>query len=95
MSTQLTRMTRLHPQTAKRLRMFAMAHDVSSQSVAVELLLNLAGVPPVEVVTWSGESQNRPRFETLLIQAKAAGDKRLEEFAQKRLDAIGHPEASE
>lgn len=88
MPTELTKMMRLHPQTAKRLRFFALAHDVPSMSAAVELLLNLAGEPPVEATTWAGEPQNRPRFEALLSQAKEAGDKRLEEFAQKRLDAI-------
>jgi len=81
-------MTRLHPQTAMRLRFFTLRRNIPSMSAGVETLLNMVGEPPIEVVTWAGEARNRPRFEALLVQAEEAGDDALAAFARRRISDI-------
>ena len=90
MTTKMTHMLRITPETARRLKIYAQ-EEGRTMDGAINALLDAVGFPREHLPApflWAGDPDGLDRFEAMLEAAKAAGDDALAAFAQKRLDQI-------
>lgn len=90
MTTRMTHMVRITPETARRLKAYA-REEGRTMDAAINALMDAAGFPRDHLpdpYVWAGEQEGLERFRAMLEAAEAAGDKALAEFARKRLRQI-------
>lgn len=89
MARENTHPVRFSPRTAQRLKVYAATVGLS-MSAATELLMNLAGVPRLDVnfYCWSDDPACIPFYEAVLKQATEAGNVRFAEFLKQRIESI-------
>ncbi|MEL7638447.1 MAG: hypothetical protein AAGU21_02285 [Solidesulfovibrio sp.] len=90
MTTKMTHMLRVAPETARRLKAYA-REDGRTMDGAINALLDEKGFPRHHLpdpFLWAGDPEGTERFQAMLTAAEAAGDAPLADFARERLRQI-------